>query len=693
MTIAVPLRHAGGMSTTSPRAPLARTFERGGSRWQIAYDDTGVLTQEGDGPIARRRGTDLDAILRGVDRAIAERLGSGWGETTARLGEDAPEAPVLDEAANARLHPLRRAPGPRIERAPEEAWAQAAALARTLRGYLEEAPEGADDAHRPAALDAVRWLCGDGPSPLPSDEAIALALFLLSARSWAESSATSALIDVVVGLGSAARATRALVLFMARCEQWIVLPERDDASAQHPGSDFARTPGPWLRVRAHLAHAPEPDYQAAREIALAARRDCPRVVAVALAYAFPDERGWANEDAAARERIRDKLAPERWLLTAVTDREALRWLAHDAVPLDVLWRARTPATDEALARTAKLAWPGRLVHVIGTLSDAAAPVDDVTLSMVAAAGDDAAPALVMLRDRAILSTHGNASYEVRLREAVFDALSRLPTASGIEAAVSLASYPSPRMPGALVPLLTHAETAPRRTLLALARNRLARPAHVEAPQLDRVAREIARRIDRASIAKTGDPALDAIVDAFFAPIPTETRVPEAPTNPLAAALDAGDAEALLEALATALPDHLNAALPGVPYERIAGLATYASALLDLLDARFSSVWSAVHFASELELARDNPQFATARVSSFLAKHPSEEAFARLLELLAEHAMIRDAENGLEAHVKRTRSKKEKAKRAGRIAAALRAAGEAEVSWYAGIGELLGEEGG
>jgi hypothetical protein len=81
------------------------------------------------------------------------------------------------------------------------------------------------------------------------------------------------------------------------------------------------------------------------------------------------------------------------------------------------------------------------------------------------------------------------------------------------------------------------------------------------------------------------------------------------------------------------------------------------------------------------------------VASFLKKHASEEAFAYLLELVAEHAMLRDAESGLEAHVKRTRSKKEKARRATKIAEALRAAGETEVSWYAGIEGLVEEGGG
>src|SRR5262249_23251833 len=154
----------------------------------------------------------------------------------------------------------------------------------------------------------------------------------------------------------AACATEMFLGYLQRCDRWVVLPVGDEAARQQPGADLAAGPGALRVLRAHLARASEHVYERARSIAEPARQGASRAIRVALAYAFPDVPAWANEDARAAKVAQDPFAPERWLLTAATDRHVLHRLGNDMVPVDVTWRGRTEATAKALAKFRKKHW-------------------------------------------------------------------------------------------------------------------------------------------------------------------------------------------------------------------------------------------------------------------------------------------------------------------------------------------------
>lgn len=661
---------------SNPALIGARTLARGASIWRVACADRAIVEQIGDGAPRSRKLTDDDAVVRAVDEAIAKRLAEGFVEITAPLGPDVAATPCFDAAALATIHPTRRFPGPPRETDPEAAIRAIREAAAALAGYLEDTLAGAEEETRAEIEGAVAWLRRPDAAPLPPRGSLALTAFLLAAHP--DPAVLTALIDRVATHADVAAATGTLVGYLERCESWVAMPIGDDAVRQQAGGDFAAGPGPWRALRAHLAHASEAEYAAARAVAEAARAGAGRARRVPLAYAFPDIPAWANEDALAasaqKQRVRS-LAPERWLLTAANDAQALYLLGHDLEPLDVLWRGRTPATAAAWLAVVK----GRsgitleLLALLDTLRGD--PADDVTLSMVAVAGDDALRGLEMVRDRATIVDH---PYPCRLaaQRAVLRALGCLPTDAGLAHAISQSRYRRFETISAFATLQALAEKAPRRALVALAREALAcsRFAMPEPPPPlhERLARDLARRIDRADVPPTGDAALDAILTGYFgAPAAT----PSPARTPLGRAMLSGDAEAILAAFEQATEADLDADA-GLFEDRVEGLAKRCSAeVIEVLERRFPESLCAVRITAELHLWRSDNQSACDVVARYLKQHEDEAAFAYLLELLGR--VFCEVEDALLLHVQRGSSPEDRARRAERIAEAALASGEGE----------------
>lgn len=87
----------------------------------------------------------------------------------------------------------------------------------------------------------------------------------------------------------------------------------------HP-FDFREIPEIWRHLRRHLAAADEPAYAEARARAETLRRTASGRVRCALAYLFPAEADWANEDAReiAAKRL-DAEGRDSWLLASAND--------------------------------------------------------------------------------------------------------------------------------------------------------------------------------------------------------------------------------------------------------------------------------------------------------------------------------------------------------------------------------------
>ncbi len=650
---------------TSARLRLARTFQRGDALFRVAYSDDAVLEQVGDAEPRAKKLTSPDAILRAVDKAIEKRIAEGFTEITSPLPADVEPVACFDDAALAELHALRRVPGPARVLDLDLAWGVIQSACAEIASYLGEAPDGAEREAQEDVDAAVRWLRSAAPLPLPSTDAAAVAAFLLAAHR--SSTALESLVDVVVGGGDVARATEVLVGSLQRCERWVVLPVDDDAARQQPGGDFAAGPGPFRVLRAHLARASEGDYERARRIAEAARQSAYRDLRVALAYAFADVPAWAHEDARAiRGKMMDTFAVERWLLTAATDVEVLYWLAHDLVPVDVLWRGRTAATAGALGRMRGKRWSMGLdaLAVIETLT--AEPAFDVPLTMIAAAGDAALKGLEMLLDRSVHSQDGRLPHELAAQHAIFRALSSLPTDAGFDRAIPWARSRADGRRGSNDPLTTLqilAEKAPRRALRALARDRANRPAWASGyPLLDRLERDLAARVEGA-VATTGHEAAKSSVGE--------------PATGLGAVLLEGDARAIVEALEKADPKELEDAAALVSWDQLMGIAEQnGEAFLDVLERRFSRTWTGARLMADVYMA-NNPQFQACAVASFLRENDHEEAFTYALECLGSSAMLRELDDALEAHWARAKPPEERARRASRIADAASEGGEAE----------------
>lgn len=648
----------------APRLQLARTFQRGDALFRVTTSDDAVIEQVDDALPREKKLTSAEAILRAVDKAIEKRLAEGFIEATPPLPADVDPVARFDDAALAELHALRRVPGPARVLDLELAWGVIQDACAELAGYLDEAPAGAEPEAQEDVDAAVRWLRSAAPLPLPSTGAAAVAAFLLAAHRSA--AALESLVDVVVGGGDVARATEVLVGYLQRCERWVVLPVDDDASRQQPGGDFAAGPAPFRVLRAHLARASEGDYERARRIAEAARQSGYRDLRVALAYTFADVPEWAHEDARAiRGKMMGTFAVERWLLTAATDGEVLYWLAHDLVPVDVLWRERTAATAKALLRMPGKRWSMGLeaLDVIKTLT--AEPADDVPLTMIAAAGDAALQGLEMLLDRSVHSQDARLPHELAAQHAIFRALSHLPTEAGIGRAIAWARSRADGRRGsndALATLQILAEKAPRRALRALARDRANRPARASYPLLDRLERDLAARVEGAA-ATTG-------------PEVAKSSVGE-PVTGLGAVLLEGDAHAIVEALEEASPKELEDAAALVSWDQLMGIAEQnGEAFLDVLERRFNKTWTGARLMADV-YAANNPQFQACAVASFLRKNDHEEAFAYALECLGSSAMLRELDDALEAHWGRAEPPDERARRASRIADAAGQGGEAE----------------
>ncbi|MFS8066628.1 MAG: hypothetical protein ACMG6S_09685, partial [Byssovorax sp.] len=650
-----------------PRLILARTFQRGEALFRVAYSDDAVLEQVGDTAPREKKLTSPDAILRAVDKAIEKRLAEGFTEITSPLPADVDPVACFDDAALAELHALRRVPGPARGVDLDLAWGIIQSACAELASYLDEAPAGAEPEAQEDVDAAVRWLRNAAPLPLPSTSAAAVAAFLLAAHR--SSTALESLVDVVVGGGDVARATEVLVGYLERCERWVVLPVDDDAARQQPGGDFAAGPAPFRVLRAHLARASESDYQRARRIAEAARQSGYRDLRVALAYSFAEVPEWAHEDARAiRGKMMSTFAVERWLLTAATDDEVLYWLAHDLVPVDVLWRGRTAATAEALRRMPGKRWSMGLdaLAVIATLT--AEPAFDVPLTMIAATGDAALKGLEMLLDRGVHSQDGRLPHELAAQRAIFRALSCLPTDAGFDRAIPWARSRADGRRGSSDPLTTlHvlAKKAPRRALRALARdraNRSALPAWSSYPLLDRLERDLAARVEGAVTTTDHDVARSSAGE---------------PATGLGAVLLDAAARAIVEALEKASPEELEDAAALVSWDQLMGIAEQnGEAFLDVLERRFNRTWTGARLTADVYSA-NNPQFQACAVAKFLRKNDHEEAFTYALECLGSSAMLRELDDSLEAHWGRAKPPEERARRASRIADAADQGGEAE----------------
>lgn len=670
---------AAKKTTAPPSQPAligARTLARGASLWRVAYADRAIVEQTGDGAPRSRKLTDSAAVVRAVDEAIAKHLAEGFVEVTAPLGPDVAAAPRFDAAALATLHPTRRFPGPPREVDPEASLRAIYEAAAALTGYLDDVLAGADKETQAEIEGAVVWLRGADAAPLPPRGCLALTAFLLAAHP--EPAALEALTDRVATHADVATATGMLTAYLLRCESWVAMPIGDDAVRQQAGGDFAAGPGPWRALRAHLAHASEAEYEAARVVAEAARVGASRARRVPLAYTFPDVPGWANEDARAaseHKQLARSLAPERWLLTAANDAQALYLLGHDLEPIDVLWRGRTATTASALLAVMK----GRQGITLETMalldSLRGDPSDDVPLSMVAVAGDDALGGLELVRDRATIVDH---PYPCRLaaQRAVLRAIGCLPTDAGLAYAVSQSSAGRFETISALATLQAMAEKAPRRALVALAREELARSRFAmpepPPPLHARLARDLARRVHRATVAPTGDAALDAVLTSYFAP--TAASPHEAHTA-LGRAMLSGDAKAIVEALEQAKETDLDADA-ALFEDGVEGLAKECfGEVLEVLERRFPDSFRAVRLTAELHLWGSNNQSACDVVARYLKHHEDELAFAYLLELLG--SVFCEVEDALLLHVQRGSTREERTRRADRIAQAALQSGEGE----------------
>ena len=113
-------------------------------------------------------------------------------------------------------------------------------------------------------------------------------------------------------------------------------------SREHRVAYFREIPKIWRHLRRHLCAAEEAAYDEARRCAEAVRRSGSGRQRCALAYAFPAEAEWANEDAreSARRRL-DAEGSDSWLLASADDRAAVEALvgtikrANDNPPLFV----------------------------------------------------------------------------------------------------------------------------------------------------------------------------------------------------------------------------------------------------------------------------------------------------------------------------------------------------------------------
>ena len=594
------------MIATWPDGLFPRIFRRDDASWQVAHLARHWVERVDDGPWHRSRShADPEAMIWALHQRIRAQQAAGWSEITPAPGDDRPPRLADTPDALARLHPFRRWPAPPWDGDIDAARRALAGSVQRLASYLHDAaadvPEAVALLQEPGPADAATW---------------GTALFLLAAdEDVRRPSARQPAMDVLLEAGPIA-ALDALVVYLQACADWPALPWSDTTWAQQPGGGFARSPGPWRRVRHALALAPDEVYAAAEVHADHLRQAHAEVpgLGFALAYAFPERPDWSHALFPKRAG-RSGLSEARWLLTTTTEPKKLYKLAHDAQTVDLVLRGHTDASEALRAQvtTPHDPWSRTWQSLLGAMDGTAD--DDVPLSMLAAAGPDAHQALGILGDMGGLF---RADHLARAgRSAVFRAWAQ----SGTPRWGDTGDVDPALADIHAQPLMWFAQHMPRATLRQLLGWR----------SLDPVRAEVVRRLSPLTAALDLDDTERERLQSHLA-APTE---PPPATDPLTRALVAGDAAAVLAALGEASVADVVATEHLWTLERTLCLGHALGHALLTAVQELAVDWVPVRIATDLAmLALDEAQVAVITMATYVQAAPEDpRAIEGLVETL------------------------------------------------------------
>jgi hypothetical protein len=337
-------------------------------------------------------------------------------------------------ALRKQVHPRRSAglPPHQVDRA--RAHAEVKALARDQAAAWRSVCEATAAQDRPSVAAAIARLEPDVPTPCGSTavEAALAALLAWSEQEWYRPSPFRALIDLWLADRGPDFAIEALVESLAYQTAW--RGHGGEVGLRRLGGeslDLAAGFAGWSHLRRILCGLDEAGWRAARQIAGGLRSQATTGARAAIAYLFPDEPGWAEEE-----------------VRAALDRESVGTLAGA-----LLTCLRDGGLMTALVEAGATA-------LIGWTFPRDLDLSGIALSMLDGAGSAAVPALLALcdRHRASLKVLGELLRLVRSPEALAGLVQRFDHKE-IQPAATEALLAAPEM---ALPLLA-AEMARTRT--------------------------------------------------------------------------------------------------------------------------------------------------------------------------------------------------------------------------------------